>query len=240
MISYLYRYAHPYKPTKFIYVGQTKHLFKRDSKHRSGKCSFGRRFKNRFPGVELPQPIVQKVEVKDWQELNELETIWMFQYHTWRGYLDGMNLTLPGSQDYKNAAHLGGVVTAASGQLARNATYKSQSDGGRIQGQRNVESGHLEAMRASVSLESRRAWGLKTASIPGHMREMNHKQSIKSKSKGGKITGRKNAESGHLTRISNLPQTKIAQSKNMRIVLCLRWNINRNKSCVCGEHLRED
>src|ERR1700676_2374815 len=98
MIGHLYRYPHPYDATRFIYCGQGA---KRDVVHRRGTEGFGRRFKKAFLDVELPQPIREEVEVKDYLELNELETIWMFQYHTWRGYEGGMNLTFPGSDDYK-------------------------------------------------------------------------------------------------------------------------------------------
>ena len=95
MIGHLYRYPHPYDATKFIYCGQGE---KRHNVHRSGVSSFGRRFKKLFPGIELPQPIREVVDVQDQLELNELETIWMFRYHTWRG-LGGMNIVFPGSQE---------------------------------------------------------------------------------------------------------------------------------------------
>ena len=52
-------------------------------------------FKRDFPGIELPQPIRETVEVADRLELNELETVWMFRYHTWRGYEGGMNSHSP-------------------------------------------------------------------------------------------------------------------------------------------------
>ena len=98
MIGYLYRYPHPLLSGVWIYSGQGK---SRDKNHRSGRSSFGRRFRQRFPGVELPRPILEAVEVRSQLELNEEETIWMFRYHTWCGYEDGMNLTFPGSDDYK-------------------------------------------------------------------------------------------------------------------------------------------
>jgi hypothetical protein len=99
MIGHLYRYPHPNDPARFLYVGQGR---KRDRNHRSGKSSFGRRFKRDFPNVDLSQPIREEFEVGDHIELNELETIWMFRYHTWYGYDGGMNYSLPGSSDYGN------------------------------------------------------------------------------------------------------------------------------------------
>ncbi len=99
MIGHLYRYPHPFLSGVWIYCGQGEN---RDKRHLSGRSSFGRRFRQRFPGVELPQPILEAVEVQSQLELNEKETDWMRRYHTWRDYEDGMNLTLPGSDDYKD------------------------------------------------------------------------------------------------------------------------------------------
>src|ERR1700684_3356673 len=126
MRSALYRYPHPHDQAKFIYVGQVwdaSRIDKRDKTHRSGKEGFGRRFKSRFPGIELTQPVYEFVEVENQLELNELETIWMFRFHTWRrGYSEGENLTLPGSTDYQMLSSLGGSfggpVSVRSGRLA--------------------------------------------------------------------------------------------------------------------------
>lgn len=107
MIGTLYRYPNPTDGTKFVYVGQGS---KRDSAHRRAVSSFGRRYRRMFPNAELPQPIREVFEVQDQLELNELETIWMFQYHTWHGYDGGMNLTIPGSDDYKNMARLAATL----------------------------------------------------------------------------------------------------------------------------------
>jgi hypothetical protein len=62
VVGTLYRYPHPLDPTRFIYVGQGA---KRDVDHRRGSKEFGKRFKKKFPGIELPQPIREQVEVKD-------------------------------------------------------------------------------------------------------------------------------------------------------------------------------
>src|ERR1700684_3123649 len=113
MVGTLYRYSHPHDYTRFIYVGQG---LNRDKYHRSGRSSFGRRFKKLFPNMDLPQPIREQVEVSSQSELNEEETIWMFKFHTWCGYPDGMNLQFPGSSDYKNMGALGGRALVASGQ----------------------------------------------------------------------------------------------------------------------------
>jgi hypothetical protein len=101
MKAILYRYPHPRDSTRFIYVGQQRGR-DRDARHRRGYEGFGKRFKEKFPGIELPHPVREEIEIKDHLELNELETIWMFQYHTWCAYPDGMNLCFPGSLDYQS------------------------------------------------------------------------------------------------------------------------------------------
>ena len=111
----LYRYSHPHKAGKYLYVGQGS---KRDHEHRIGRSSFGRRFYKQFPGVELPQPEYWAVAVSNQVELNEEETIAMFENRTWYAY-GGMNLSLPGSLDYFMMGKVGG----------RSGTFESKSIG---------------------------------------------------------------------------------------------------------------
>lgn len=161
MIGVLYRYPHPNDSSKFIYVGQTQHIDKpekRDRQHRGGRSTFGRRFKKKFPDVELPQPILERVEACSQLELNEMEIIWMFRYHTWRGYPDGMNIVLPGTQDYKAAAILGGQANVDSGHiqaLGRKQVINIRGLGGKVSGKnvgrRNVESGQMASIQQEGS-----------------------------------------------------------------------------------------
>jgi hypothetical protein len=142
MKGHLYRYPHPYSSDKFIYAGQGE---KRDNEHRGGRTSFGRRFEKLFPGIELPNPVRETIEVRDYLELNELEIIWMFQYHTWRGYPGGMNLTLPGSIDYRSMGLIGGRVQGPK-NVESGALAKIQSAGGRVSGRMNSESGRIQEL----------------------------------------------------------------------------------------------
>jgi hypothetical protein len=157
MLGTLYRYPHPLIEGRWLYVGQGPN---RDIKHRKGIGSFGRRFKKYFPECALPQPVQEHMEVQNYSELNELETIWMFQYHTWHGYDGGMNLRFPGDLNYKVLGILGGAATKES-------TNGRKSNGGRRfyelygspntfegsskQGRRNAENGHLNKIRSRES-----------------------------------------------------------------------------------------
>lgn len=164
MIGYLYRYPHPTQLNKFVYVGQGPN---RDKAHRYGKTSFGRRFKALFPNISLPVPVKEIVDVENQSHLNDLETIWMFRFHTWHGYDGGMNLVVPGI-DFRNEAVKKGQIKGGQsnvinktgicgrskekmsfdGRIAGLASAKSKpltteklSEMGKIGGQRVVELG---------------------------------------------------------------------------------------------------
>lgn len=173
----LYRYPHPHDSTKFIYVGQGPN---RDSRHRLGNKGFGLRFKKRFPDTELPQPIKEQIEISNQIELNEEETIWMFRYHTWRGYLGGMNISLPGSQDYKIMAGL--------------ISHDARVRGGRTAGRRCAESGKLEQIRnlpqtKKGQSKNCRTIGLMMAAVPGHLAKIGRLGSRENKVLAGKLGG---------------------------------------------------
>jgi hypothetical protein len=204
----LYRYPHPHDASRFIYVGQGP---KRDKDHRAGRSSFGRRFKRDFPDIELPQPVREVIEVSGQLELNELETIWMFQFHTWHGYEDGMNKVIPGGQF--GAALIGGFATNATtngrkgnggrtgagaracfekgvGIHGRSLKQRAEdaSKGGKVGGAINVRSGHLSRIQKSAA------------------------------PLGGRVAGRLTAERGtgcHRPELQNLGRHN-------------RWHVNRN------------
>jgi hypothetical protein len=232
MIGHLYRYPHPHDPTRFIYVGQGA---KRDSDHRRGTEGFGRRFKKRFPNIELSQPVREIVEVKDRLELNELETIWMFQYHTWRGYEDGMNLTFPGGTDYMNLGMLGTasvtheqrIINASKGGLVGGLVAgRKAKESGRIQklGRQMAESGQLASARSqdNRTKEEKAEHMNRVFNLPQsraarvkHATELGLANSVSGRiQKLGHEQGKKNVESGHIHIIKDLPQTKKAKALN--------------------------
>lgn len=220
MIGILYRYPHPHDPKRFIYCGQGA---KRDVFHRLGFSSFGRRFKELFPNDTLPEPIKQEIEVYDHIQLNEEETIWMFQFHTWWGYADGMNLTLPGSVDYKELGRITGRWHAKNGHMDRIRTKESCAKGGRIGGRVRLAR-HGNSLTPEICKKGGQIMG--------------------------PIQGRKNVESGQLASIRTPENWKKAGEANVRsghmsalgfsgIGLCFRWNIKRGKVCICGKHKKE-
>jgi len=147
MLGVLYRYPHPTIPNAWIYCGQGS---KRDASHRRGITSFGRRFKKIFPGVELPLPTREEVEITNQFELNALETAWIHKYKTWYEN-GGMNLIFPGSQDYFNIGKIGGKTNARNKTGICGRTPEKMSEdghkGGRIAGRISVETGRLAHLR---------------------------------------------------------------------------------------------
>jgi hypothetical protein len=213
VIGTLYRYPHPHDANKFIYCGQGAN---RDKDHRCGKSSFGRRFKRDFPKVELPQPIREQVEVVDQEHLNSMETAWMVLYNTLRSF-GGMNLLLPGSADYEVLGKVGGSITAelrvGIHGLIKEQRAKNSGKGGRISGRANKEN-RTGIFAPEMFGVGGRKGGRKNVEN-GHLASI----SAKGGRKGGRISGRKAVENGHLASIR-----------------CLRWNVRRGKSCICGTH----
>jgi hypothetical protein len=224
MIGTLYRYLRPQDSTRFIYVGQGP---KRDNQHRSGRSSFGRRFKAVFPDVVLPQPIKEQIEISSQIELNEEEIIWMFRFHTWRGYPDGMNLTIPGSQDYKSIGRISGAVNTKNGNLDRARNLPQAKIAQRKVGRKAAESGQIQAIGKKYNfknLEKSRLISIcsKAGTISSFALHLDKNEKGKSllAVKAGKSTA---SIPGHM---------KKASLK----ALCARWNIRRDKPCTCGKH----
>lgn len=255
MIGTLYRYSHPHDPTRFIYVGQGP---RRDRQHRSGQGSFGRRFKKLFPDDILPEPIKEQIEVSNQLELNEEETIWMFRYHTWRGYPDGMNLVIPGSQDYKEVGRIQGLINAKNKTGVCGRSFEKMSEDGRLgglvggkknvesghirnvglnQGKKNVESGFLDSIRThDGSVKGGRTQSRIMVENGDWERIKNLPQSIEARSMNGKNQGRKNVESGLWASFQTSEHKARAGAIAGRINCCMRWNIKRGKPCTCGKH----
>jgi hypothetical protein len=100
-IVHLYRYPHPTEPGRFLYVGQGAD---RDRVHRGGTTSFGRRFKQDFPGVALPQPVRWTEPATTDKERNAAEERAIVLYHTW-DYEGGYNVVTPGTEWFLKLSH---------------------------------------------------------------------------------------------------------------------------------------
>jgi hypothetical protein len=222
LIVTLYRYQDPTDLSKTLYVGQGA---KRDRVHRAERSSFGRRFRRRFPGQKLPQPIRWTVEVANQLELNELETIAMFQYRSWHGY-GGMNLGLPGSTDYPtlNSAipHEDRVRNGRIGGLkgglvsGRNARENHTGICGMTPQQRREAGRRSHALHPDLAI----AWGRKLgrkAATNGQLAIARSKINPEKLRAAARANARKRVESGRWAEIAGLG-------------LHYRWHIKRGVS----------
>lgn len=131
--AFIYRYPHPTILGRFIYVGQESKEGQRDKEHRAGRTPFGKRFKRRFPNTLLPHPVRRKIEGQNYFDINEEEIIDMFQFHTWRSYSDGLNITLPGDFSYREMGRIGGIIRGP--QAVKTGQLRAiTSSGGKISG----------------------------------------------------------------------------------------------------------
>ena len=96
---------------------------------------------------------------------------------------------------------------------------KCRVPGGKAGGRKAVDSGQLDSIRPA-------AWAASARWKKDHREE--HLAAVRK-------AGRKNVESGHIDRMRKKLTPEIL-SKGGQIATCKRWNINRGKPCVCGEH----
>jgi HNH endonuclease len=95
-----------------------------------------------------------------------------------------------------------------SAQLTDEEKYEICSSGGKIQGKINADNGHMRTIQklADCAAAGRKGGAATMAGGKGSFADPTER--LKSASKGGKIQGRKNAESGHLKRIAQLPNSR--------------------------------
>jgi hypothetical protein len=232
MLTTFYRYPHPFIPEKWLYVGQTKYPELRDKQHRREKTAFGRKFRKLFPDTVLPFPSQWVVlDIANQEDANRIETVAIFHYHTWWGE-GGMNKALPGHQDYQKAGCIGGYLVpmedrVRGGRIGIRTLSPEQRklgsrNGGITQGRKNVENVGFLSRAGKVGGRVGNREGKKLSGLAAVKRgDGMHSPEIRKRN--GKTQGKINADNGHLNKIS----------KKAR---CQRWDINRGKPCVCGQH----
>lgn len=86
--------------------------------------------------------------------------------------------------------------------------FTIQSANGKLQGKRNKESGHIQQIQKLSDHSAAGKKGGETTMSRGKGSFADPIERLKSASKGGKTQGAKNAASGHLKRIAQLPNTR--------------------------------
>ena len=93
-------------------------------------------------------------------------------------------------------------------ELSDEKKHEIYSNGGRIQGQRNADSGHIQAIQKMADVVAAGKKGGATTIARGKGSFADPAERLKSASKGGKTQGKRNAKSGHLKRIAQLPNPR--------------------------------
>lgn len=86
--------------------------------------------------------------------------------------------------------------------------FKICSKGGKVQGKRNAESGHIQRIQKLSDPVAAGKKGGASTMARGKGAFADPVERLKSASKGGKTQGKRNAESGHLKRIAQIPSKK--------------------------------
>lgn len=86
--------------------------------------------------------------------------------------------------------------------------FEIQSANGKLQGKRNAESGHMQRIQKMADASEAGKKGGATTIARGKGSFADPVERLKSASKGGKTQGKRNAESGHLKRIAQLPNSR--------------------------------
>jgi len=86
--------------------------------------------------------------------------------------------------------------------------FEMRSANGKLQGKRNADSGHMQKIQQLSDLSSAGKKGGATTIARGKGSFGNPAERLKSARKGGLTQGKRNAESGHLKRIAQIPSKK--------------------------------
>ena len=89
-----------------------------------------------------------------------------------------------------------------------NELFEMRSANGKLQGKRNADSGHMQKIQKLSDLSSAGKKGGATTIARSKGSFGDPEERLKSASKGGKTQGNRNAESGHLKRIAQLPNQR--------------------------------
>lgn len=207
------------------YVGQTENLVRRHKRHLLTNASLPvDRWLRSLPTVPEPELICEVMAFDRQTFLDEManrETVAMFHHHTYvLSYPNegGLNKTIPQSKDYENLGRIGGRI---GGQRAVESGHLKRIEG--IGGRQNAKSGQIAKARACVNQENvLRAATKRVGAKTGFG------TSVEGRVKGGKSAGRKAKENS--TGIFSLGM----QAKGGYAGMHTRWHVWRdviNPSC---------
>lgn len=133
-----------------------------------------------------------------------------------------------GSQKARKNRGLVGAELFYGRKVTKEELSNNSAKGGLVQGARNAESGHMTRIQKMSNPSEAGKKGGATTIARGKGSFADPAERLKSASKGGKTQGKRNAESGHLQRIAQLPNPR---SKGKQWIT----NGNDNKMITKGD-----
>ena len=124
--------------------------------------------------------------------------------------------------------------------LTEEQQKKFSSLGGKVQGPRNAENGHMLEIRKLVDEEKRIASVIKSMKEKKSGCFLDKELHKKSASLGGKAQGKKNSENGHLKNIANRYWEDVKSGKTIRIKRLWYNNGNEERQIPVDEQIPDD
>lgn len=124
--------------------------------------------------------------------------------------------------------------------LTEEQKKKFSSLGGKIQGTRNAENGHMLKIRKLVDEEKRIASVIKSLKEKNSGCFLDKELHKKSASLGGKVQGKKNSENGHLKNIANKYWEDVKSGKIIRVKRLWYNNGNEERQVSVDDQIPKD
>lgn len=205
-------YVHVNKTSGKVYVGQSRNIKERWRSRYREQPRFSRSIKKY--GWDGFDHLILASGIEDQEKLNNLEKVWIILLRSTNRNL-GYNIAPGGFLGSTELARMGGIASNRNPdnryRLSKLTTFEIRSSGGKIGGQKNVETGQIISLGRSQGKKNKenghwdrvkllgtlgaskrgREQGIKNALRPGYMSEISKKVSHETRVRAGRIGGKK-------------------------------------------------
>ena len=125
------------------------------------------------------------------------------EFNSFRGKIGG-----PACAQKRKESGLTGIELFYGRPVSAEEQKVNSSKGGKVQGERNRDSGHMNKIQKMVDMSVQGKLNAEICRQKKVNAFFNPELRKESASKGGKVQGKRNAESGHLKRIAQIPRKR--------------------------------